>query len=118
MAVDLAGARASDGQARFAIVETSPGRYEAQGPLTFATARRALDAGIGAFAASRGSTLEMDCAGVGASDSAGLAVLIEWLAWARRNGRELTLAHVPPAIRAIARICEVEELLLGAGQAS
>ncbi|MGH8325143.1 MAG: STAS domain-containing protein [Steroidobacteraceae bacterium] len=118
MAVDLARARARDGQARFAIVETSPGRYEAQGPLTFATARRALDAGIGALAAARDSALEVSCAGVGVSDSAGLAVLIEWRAWARRNGRELALTHVPAAVRAIARICEIEELLLGAERPS
>lgn len=95
------------------VVESAPDRYGVRGPLTFATARRALDAGLGALAAARGASIEMDCSEVGASDSAGLAVLIEWLAWARRNGRELSFSNVPEAIRAIARICEIEGLLLG-----
>jgi phospholipid transport system transporter-binding protein len=53
----------------------------------------------------------VDCSAVTASDSAGLAVLIEWLAWARRGGRELRYDGVPEAICAIARISEVDGLL-------
>ncbi len=95
------------------VIESAPGRYGVRGALTFATARRALDAGLAALAAARGASIEMDCGEVGASDSAGLAVLIEWLGWARRNGRELRFSNVPEAICAIARICEIEGLLLG-----
>ncbi|MGB6450693.1 MAG: STAS domain-containing protein [Steroidobacteraceae bacterium] len=99
--------------AAVSVVESAPDRYAVRGPLTFATARRALDAGLGALARARGASIAMDCGEVGASDSAGLAVLIEWLAWARRNGRELRFSNVPEAICAIARICEIEGLLLG-----
>jgi phospholipid transport system transporter-binding protein len=99
--------------AAVSVAESGPDRYGVRGPLTFATARRALDAGLGALAAARGASIEMDCGEVSASDSAGLAVLIEWLAWARRNGRELHFANVPEAICAVARICEIEGLLLG-----
>jgi phospholipid transport system transporter-binding protein len=94
------------------VVESAPDRYAVHGALTFGTARRALDVGLHAFASARGP-FEVDLSGVSASDSAGLAVLIEWLAWARRNGREIRLANVPEALCAIARICEVEELLRG-----
>ena len=94
------------------ITSAGPNTYAVSGPLTFATARSALAAGIAAFSSAPGSPIAVDCANVGAADSAGLAVLIEWLAWGRRNGRELRYTGVPEAIRAIARISEVESLLL------
>jgi phospholipid transport system transporter-binding protein len=80
-----------------------------RGALTFGTARRAVDAGLRAFSAARGP-IELDLSGIGASDSAGLAVLIEWLAWGRRSGREVHFSSVPQALRAIASICELEDL--------
>ncbi len=106
-------ARAKSLGSTVAVVESAPNRYRVRGELTFPTARRALDAGLRALASASGTSLEMDCAEVGASDSAGLAVLIEWLAWARRNGRELSFSNVPETLCAIARICEIEGLLLG-----
>jgi ABC-type transporter Mla MlaB component len=45
------------------------------------------------------------------ADSAGLAVLIVWLEWARANARELTFSGMPAGIRALARISEVEAVL-------
>ena len=100
------------GPSQARIASTGPNKYAVSGPLTFATARGALASGIAAFSSASGSPIEVDFAAVGAADSAGLAVLLEWLAWARRSGRELRYSHVPEAICAIARICEVESLLL------
>jgi phospholipid transport system transporter-binding protein len=97
--------------AEIAVVESAPDRYAVRGALTFATARRAVGAGLQAFSAARGGPIELDLGGVGAADSAGLAVLIEWLAWARRSGRQIHLANLPQALTAIARISETEELL-------
>ena len=94
------------------VAGTGGNRYAVSGPLTFATARAALASGIAAFSSASGGPIEVDCAGVGSADSAGLAVLVEWLAWGRRSGRELRYTHVPEAICAIARISEVESLLL------
>jgi len=95
------------------VVESAPDRYAVRGKLTFATAGRALAAGTSALATSRGTAIEADLGGVEASDSAGLAVLIEWRAWARRNGRALRFANVPESLRAFARISELEALLFG-----
>jgi phospholipid transport system transporter-binding protein len=96
------------------VVESATGHYAVRGALSFATARSALAAGIAAFASSRAQTVEVDLSGVDVSDSAGLAVLIEWLAWARRKGRALRFAAVPEELRTIARISELEALLFGA----
>jgi len=91
----------------------SDGRYALAGPITFATARRVYDEGVRSFGAATGKALAIDCAGVSAADSAGLAVLIGWLAWSRRAGRTLRYSALPASVLAIARISEVEGLLGG-----
>lgn len=53
----------------------------------------------------------MDCSGVSDSDSAGLAVLLDWLANAARLGRSLRFSNLPPGIRAAAKISDVESLV-------
>jgi phospholipid transport system transporter-binding protein len=95
------------------VIEATPDRLDVRGALTFATARLAYDAGARALAKSAGSnaTLLIDCSGVTASDSAGLAVLIEWLAAAARAGRKLRFANLPDGIRAAAQISDVTSLL-------
>ena len=82
-----------------------------EGPLTFATARSARDLARPILAAGGTAALEIDCAGVTASDSAGLAVLLDWLRTAKRAGRPLRYSHLPEGIVALARISEVEGLL-------
>jgi phospholipid transport system transporter-binding protein len=46
------------------------------------------------------------------ADSAGLAMLVDWLAWARGAGRSLELVGTPQRLRALAAISEVDDLLL------
>ena len=50
---------------------------------------------------------------VTSADSAGLAVLIEWLSVAGERGGTLAFEAVPAQLRAIARISDVEELIAG-----
>jgi len=53
----------------------------------------------------------IDCSGVARADSAGLAVLLDWLAWGRRKSRTVSLENLPASLLAIAKISEVEGLL-------
>jgi phospholipid transport system transporter-binding protein len=55
--------------------------------------------------------ISVDLAGVSEADSAGLALLIEWLRIARQRGQQIQFANVPAQINALARISEVEDLL-------
>jgi phospholipid transport system transporter-binding protein len=100
----------SENPAAFRLTAVGPGRLAAEGALTFATARAALELGSATLDRESGAQ-EIECAGVGASDSAGLAVLIEWLAIARRQGRALRFTQLPAGLAALARISEVDELL-------
>lgn len=108
MAVPAPGSAA--GGKAFALTQVAPGVLKADGALTFATARAARATGIAALSAAAGP-VEIDCAAVNPADSAGLAVLLDWLADARRAGRSLRYVNLPQDLEALARIGEVEELL-------
>ena len=95
----------------FRLVAQADGAFEAQGALTFAAARAARLLGLQALAGAARNDLRFDCAQVTAADSAGLAVLLDWLAAAKRSGRSLRFVHLPEGLVALGRISEVEELL-------
>jgi phospholipid transport system transporter-binding protein len=95
----------------FNLAAGGSGRLLAEGPLTFASARRARELGLDAIEAAADGALVIDCRGITASDSAGLAVLLDWLAAARALGRSLRFTHLPQGLAALGRISEVNELL-------
>lgn len=99
------------GAASFEIVVTSPGRFTARGALTFANARRARSEGLHVLHTASARDLEVDCAGIAHSDSAGLAVLLDWLAAMKKEGRPLCFVNLPPGLLAVARISGVDEML-------
>jgi phospholipid transport system transporter-binding protein len=96
--------------AAFHIEPAGDGRLAASGLLDFATAADALRAGLGLMTGDRAWTI--DLSGVTAGDSAGLAVLVEWMSAARARGTSVRYESVPAQIVAIARISDLEELLL------
>ena len=55
--------------------------------------------------------LTVDLAQVERADSAGVALLVEWLRQARAQGRELRLVHLPQQMRSIIRVAGLERLL-------
>jgi phospholipid transport system transporter-binding protein len=100
---------------RMGISEPNPGRVVVTGELTFASAREARQLGVLVLESSRADRIVIDCAGVTRADSAGLAVLLDWLAWGRRKSRSVSLQNLPESLVAIARISEVDGLLSAAG---
>jgi phospholipid transport system transporter-binding protein len=102
-------------QVRVGVTEPAAGRIVVTGELTFASARDARQLGVLVLESSRAQSLVIDCSGVTRADSAGLAVLLDWLAWGRRKSRTVTLENLPPSLVAIARISEVDSLLTATG---
>jgi phospholipid transport system transporter-binding protein len=88
------------------------GRFALRGELGYRTARSALERSASLFADAQ--VIKVDLSGVTDADSAGLALLIEWVSWARAQHREIRFFELPREVRAIARICEVEEVLRAA----
>ena len=94
--------------ASFEVLDAA--RSRVMGLLHFATVSDLLPAGV--YAIKRNEAGVIDLAGVTASDSAGLALLIEWLSVAKCENKVLRYENVPSQLQQLARLSEVEELLL------
>ena len=94
----------------FELQEDGPERLRAHGPLTFESAGAALE--LGERMLGGRSSCRIDLSGVSEGDSAGLAVLVEWLADAARHGCTLVYESVPAQILAIAKISGLEVLFV------
>lgn len=94
----------------FALERVADDRLRASGSLDFATAAQALR--IGTEAIGRTGDQVVDLSGITEGDSAGVAVLVEWVSAAAAAGVGLRYENVPPQMLAIARISDLEDLLL------
>ncbi|MDF4026769.1 STAS domain-containing protein [Luteibacter sp. PPL201] len=96
-------------QPAFQLSTPAPDTLAVSGALTFDTASRALDAGRNEL--DRGAQHVLDLAGVTQADSAGLATVLALLAHGRAKGRDVTVAHAPAGLQALARVSGVDSLL-------
>ena len=93
----------------FTFEDLGDGHFAINGEMTFATAEKMLRASEGLF--EDHSQIEVDLTEITDSDSAGLALLLEWVTWANHSVREIRFTGMPEKILAIARTTEVEPLL-------
>jgi phospholipid transport system transporter-binding protein len=114
--VSVAGTARTAAADEAAVKDAGAGRFLLSGTVTMATAARLRGEGLRAFAAHNGD-LEIDLSAVARVDSASLALLIDWLAWARAVGRAMRFTALPAAMLALARLSDVEALLLGGSAA-
>jgi phospholipid transport system transporter-binding protein len=89
------------------------GRFRVSGILDAATAGDVLEQSQDRFGGN--ARVEIDLAGVSESDSAGLALLLEWLRMARQHEQKIHFVNLPEQVIALARISEVDDLLLANG---
>ena len=94
---------------KFELSDLGEGQFALSGEITFETAERILVASEEPF--EQHTRIEVDLSGVTKSDSAGLALLLEWITWANHTVREIRFLSMPERILAIARTTEVEQLL-------
>ena len=93
----------------FTLEDLGSGRFALKGRMTFNTAAQILRASEPIF--EEHTRIEVDLSGVTDTDSAGLALLLEWITWANHTVREIRFLETPAKIDAIARTTEVEGLL-------
>ncbi len=79
------------------------------GVLDFTTAGQAMSAVVPCIR--KIPQLRIDLAAVTLCNSAGLALMIEWLAEARRNTHSVTFSSVPDALQQLSRVCQVDGLI-------
>ncbi len=94
-----------------AVTLIGAGLVGVKGPVTFATAGQLLEAGRAVFSSQADVTIDLH--EVTSVDSAGLALLLEWLRQARADGRAVRFIDIPEKLLAIARLSGVEALLTG-----
>ncbi|MBT8085344.1 MAG: STAS domain-containing protein [Woeseia sp.] len=93
----------------FEFKDLGEGNFALSGVMGFATADQILKESESHF--EEHTRLEVDLGGVTETDSAGLALLLEWITWANHTVREIRFKNTPEKITAIARTTEVEGLL-------
>jgi len=96
-------------------VDQSDGIIRVSGTLDFSTATQALSAVNELFSSPGDSVIDpvsvIDLSGVTHSNSAGLALMIEWLAQAQRDGRNIRFENIPNSLRQISTVCQVDSLI-------
>jgi phospholipid transport system transporter-binding protein len=93
----------------FELEDLGNGRFTLSGNMGFGTAGQILKESEGMF--EEHTRIEVDLAGVSHTDSAGLALLLEWITWANHTVREIRFLNTPEKLNAIAKTTEVEDLL-------
>lgn len=91
------------------IEDLGDGQFAVSGEMTFDTAEKILKACEEPF--EEHTQIEVDLSEITMADSAGLALLLEWVTWANHSVREIRFTGMPEKILAIARTTEVESLL-------
>lgn len=94
----------------FKLVDQGGGRYVLSGELSFASVDLALKATSGLPAAGV-DQLQFDLSGITRADSAGLAILLEWLRKAADRGVKLSYVKPPQQLLDIARVAGLHEIL-------
>ncbi len=86
------------------------GGLRVSGELVFETVPELLEQGRVLFEEGAPG-FELDLGGVTRADSAGLALLVEWMRIAHRRHRNIVFRNVPEQMLAIARVSGLEEIL-------
>ena len=93
----------------YSLEDRGDGKFALTGHMGFQTAGRILEESEALF--EQHTLLEVDLSGVSQTDSAGLALMLEWITWANHTVREIRFTGTPAKIDAIAKTTEVDGLL-------
>lgn len=94
---------------RAAIRRVGDGRLALEGELNFATVTRLLGEAQRLFEQSE--EIHIDLQAISRSDSAGLALLVEWMRNAQQLGKPIQFLNIPPQMLAIARVSSLDQVL-------
>lgn len=106
--VDVAANSREDEQ--FNIQALSPGHYRLGGELSFATVNQALRKTAKFFTCP--TKMVFDLSEINMADSAGLALLIEWMRQANQARVELHYVNLPSQLQSMAQLVGLDSLLL------
>jgi phospholipid transport system transporter-binding protein len=94
----------------FRIEAMRQGRFRLVGDLTFNTVPEACEEGLVLFDAA-GKELCIDLRDISHTDSAGIALLIDWMRQAKKKKKTLRFLNVPAQMLAIAGVSGLDRIL-------
>ncbi len=95
----------------FEINQEQPGRFKLEGELSFVSVIAAMKK-TSDFFATPTQKMVFDLAGITKADSAGLALLLEWLRLASQTGVDLHYVNLPSQLLAMAHVAGVDDILI------
>ena len=94
---------------KFELSDSGGGRFALSGQMSFDTVGQILRVSEEMF--EEHTRIEVDLFEVTDTDSAGLALLLEWITWANHTVREIHYIDTPARIIAIAKTTEIDHML-------
>lgn len=91
------------------LIDNSNGKFSLFGMLSFSTVMKVYKKSIPLFRKEK--KLLVDLKGVRYSDSAGLALLLEWLAEANKKGQEIQFINMSKQLQAMAILSDLEDII-------
>ena len=95
-----------------ALTQQSPNQWLLKGEVNVNTITAIIEPGykmIDALAA--GQTLTLDLSGVGQADSASVALLIDWLRYAKKGKKSIVFSNLPAKMRDIINVSNLQGIL-------
>jgi phospholipid transport system transporter-binding protein len=96
-----------------AELQVRDGTLFVSGEICFDTVNRLLDQGRGAIRALSSDEAVLDLSAVTKSDSAGLALVVDWVRTAQQRGAQLQVVGMSPQLLDIARVSGLDAFLCG-----
>lgn len=93
----------------FDFKDTGGGNFEISGEMSFDTAEQILRASQKAFR--QYENVRVNMSAVEKADSAGLALLLEWMSWAREGIAKIDFVEIPVSVLAIAHAAELNDII-------
>lgn len=95
----------------FELNDLGGGSFEISGDMSFDTAEQILRTSQQAFR--KYENVRVDMSAVEKADSAGLALLLEWMSWARQGIAKIDFVAIPESLLAIAHAAELKDIVRG-----
>ncbi|HHH35228.1 MAG TPA: anti-sigma factor antagonist [Gammaproteobacteria bacterium] len=92
------------------LLEDDSGCLRLEGELSFATVPAMVRRGV-ALVSRCPTEVTVDLGGVRRADSAGLALMVEWMRAARRHGKGIVFRNMPAQMQAMARVSDLHHIL-------
>lgn len=93
-----------------ASLEVRDGVPQVRGTLDFSTVSALWEQGLALFRDGSGD-IRLDVSAVDRIDSAGVALLVEWMRLVRGRGGDFSITGAPPAMKDLIRLADLEDLL-------